>query len=443
MRTRAPDTAQVSSGASGATHVRWHILVLLGVIAALTYLDRLNLSIAGKHIQDEFAFSTETMGWILSAFVLGYALFQVPGGWLGDRLGPRGVLTAAIVFWSVMTAATALAPRLPVAEWLGLAWSFAVVRFLVGVGEATAFPNTSRMTAFWMSGRERGIASSLWLVGIGAGGMVTPLLVARISEGWGWRASFYVCAAVGVLVALVWRFYATNHPEEHPRVYDAELGLIRAGRPVTGIRAPAAPTPWVKMFSSLSVWGLILSYFCIAYPAYIFYTWFFIYLVRERGLSVAQGSLWGSAPFIAIALLAPAGGWVSDRAVARLGKRRGRQTAVILGATSSAALMWAGGHTANNTTAILLLAGGAGFNLFATATWWAASNDLTRRHSGALSGLMNMIGNLGGWLSPIVTAKIATRFGWAEALDFAALVTLSAGVVWLLVDAGKDLDAHA
>ena len=118
--------------------MRWHILLLLGVIAALTYLDRLNLSIAGKHIQDEFAFSTETMGWILSAFVLGYALFQVPGGWLG------------------------------------VAWSFAVVRFLVGVGEATVFPNISRMTAFWMSARERGIASSLWLVGIGVGAAVAP-----------------------------------------------------------------------------------------------------------------------------------------------------------------------------------------------------------------------------------------------------------------------------
>ena len=189
-----------SRPAPQSSHVRWHILLLLGVIAALTYLDRLNLSIAGKHIQDEFAFSTETMGWILSAFVLGYALFQVPGGWLGDRLGPRGVLTAAMIFWSAMTAATALAPRLPLVQWFGVAWSFAVVRFLVGMGEATVFPNISRMTAFWMSARERGLASSLWLVGIGAGGMVTPLLVGRISERWGWRASFYVCAAIGVVI---------------------------------------------------------------------------------------------------------------------------------------------------------------------------------------------------------------------------------------------------
>jgi len=438
-----PRPVHDASHLAPATHVRWRILILLAIIAALTYLDRLNLSIAGKHIQDEFAFSNETMGWVLSAFVLGYALFQVPGGWLGDRLGPRDVLTAAILFWSGMTAATALVPRLPLVGALGLAGSFAFVRFLVGVGEGTAFPNTSRMVAFWMSAGERGIGNSLWLIGIGAGGMVTPFFISRLAEGWGWRASFYVCAVIGVFVALLWRFYATNHPEEHPRVNEAELALIRVGRSESLARASATPTPWGKMFSSLSVWGLILSYFCIAYPAYIFYTWFFIYLVRVRGLSVAQGGLWGSAPFIAIALLAPLGGWVSDRAVARLGKRRGRQSAVMMGASISALLMWAGGHTENNAAAILLLAGAAGFNLFATATWWAACNDLTRRHSGSLSGLMNMTGNLGGWLSPIVTAKIATRFGWTEALDFAALVTLSAGVLWLLVNAENALEKPA
>lgn len=411
------------------------------MIAGLTFLDRLNLSIAGKHIQDEFAFSTETMGWILSAFVLGYALFQVPGGWLGDRLGPRGVLTTAILFWSAMTAATALAPRLPMVQWLGVAWSFAVVRFLVGVGEGVVFPNISRMTAFWMSARERGIASSLWLVGVGAAGMVTPLLVARTSERWGWRASFHLCAAIGLVIALVWRLYATDHPEDHPRVSPAELEAIHAGRTGPGRGTIAAPTPWRKMFSNLSVWGLVLSYFFIAYPAYVFYTWFFIYLVRVRGLSVAQGSLWASAPFIAIALLAPIGGWVSDHAVARLGKRRGRQVAVTFGATASALLMWVGGHAANNTAAILLLAGAAGFNLFAVATWWAASNDLTRQHAGALSGMMNMVGNFGGWLCPIVTGYIAARLGWAQALDFAAVVTVSSGVFWMLIDAGQDLDA--
>jgi ACS family glucarate transporter-like MFS transporter len=427
------------------TGVRWHILGLLAIIAGLTYLDRLNLSIVGKQIQDEFAFSNETMGFVLSAFVLGYALFQVPGGWLGDRYGPRGVLTAAIVFWSLFTAATGLAPRLPLANWFSLAWSFAVVRFLVGVGEATAFPNSNRIVAFWMGAGGRGLGNSLFLFGIGAGGALTPLFISRIMAHWGWRMSFYICALVGSLVALTWHLYATNRPEEHPRVNAGELALIHA-TPTTDAGHSPAPTasgertPWAKMFSSVSVWGLILSYSCIAYAAYIFYTWFFIYLLKVRGLTVTQGSFWGATPFLGIALLVPVGGWFSDRVVARLGKRRGRQCAVWVGAACSAGLMWAGGHAENNTLAILLLAGAAGFNLFATVTWWAVCNDLTRSFSGSLSGLMNMFGNLGGWLSPIVTGYIATRLGWTQALGFGALVTLTAGVLWLLVNATQNLE---
>ncbi len=426
------------------THVRWHIVALLTLITALTYLDRLNLSIAGKYIQDEFAFSTETMGWVLSAFVLGYALFQVPGGWLGDRLGPRDVLTFAILWWSVFTAATGIAPRLPLAGWFGLAWSFAVVRFLIGLGEAAAFPNANKLVGFWIGASRRGIANSFFVAGVGAGGALTPMLIAWIMQHWGWRVSFYLCAWLGVVAALGWRLYATNRPEQHPRVNPAELELIRSSeahalpRSETGSRVRP---PWRKMLSRASVLGLFLSYACIGFPAYIYYTWFFIYLVRVRGLTVQQGGLWGSTPFIAIALLAPLGGWFSDRAVLKLGRRRGRQSAVWLGVVCSAALLLTGSHTSDNTLAIILLAGAAGFNLFATATWWATCNDLTRNFSGSLSGLMNMCGNMGGWLSPIVTARIATRLGWTRALDFAALVTLAAGAFWVLVNANQDLDA--
>ena len=447
---RSPSSQGVGTGNSGVglhpTRARWRIMALLLIISGLTYIDRLNLSIAGNFIQDEYRFSTQTMGWILSAFVLGYALFQVPAGRLGDRYGPRGAITWAILWWSVFTAATAIAPRLPLAGWFGLAWSFVIVRFLVGVGEAAAYPNASKMVAFWMGAGHRGTGSSLVFTGIGMGGALTPTLIAWVMQRWGWRISFYLCALLGIIVAAVWRFYATDHPEDHPRVNQAELEVIRAG--LTPARRDAPPTipgqrlPWRKVFTSASVWALILSYFCIAYPAYIYYTWFFIYLVRVRGLTLMQGGLWGSTPFLAIMLLAPLGGWTSDRLVARIGKRRGRQSAVWLGVACSATLLWAGAHTVNNTIAILLLAGASGFNLFATASWWATCIDLTRNYSGSLSGLMNMCGNLGGWLAPIVTAFIATRLGWTQALDFAALLTLVAGTLWILVNAEHNLEAN-
>jgi ACS family glucarate transporter-like MFS transporter len=197
------------------------------------------------------------------------------------------------------------------------------------------------------------------------------------------------------------------------------------------------------MFSSPSTWGLMLSYFCEGYPNYIFYTWFFLYLVNVRHLTITQGSFWGAAPFLAILVLSPLGGWFSDRAVARFGKRRGRQCTVWLGMTLSALLLAAGAHTRANTLAIVLLACAAGFNLFATSTWWATCIDLTRNFSGSLSAMMNMWGNLGGWISPILTAYIATHFGWTRALDFAALITLCACLLWIQVNAEEDLEQQA
>ncbi len=438
------------------SNVRWHILLLLSLITALTYLDRLNLGIAVEPIQREFGFSDQTMGWILSAFIWGYALCQVPGGWLGDRFGPRGVLTLAMLWWSAFTALTTVATRLPWAGWLGAAWSFGVVRFLIGVGEASSFPNSNKMVANWMGENRRGVGNSFFLAGLGAGGVLTPILIARISKLWGWRSSFHACAALGVLLALAWRLYARNRPEEHPRVNRAELELIQGGGPSRALRAsggvpsrapmksigaPERRPPWRKMLSSVSAWGLMASYFCEAYPNYIFYTWFFKYLVSVRGLTLAQGSFATAAPFLAIVVLAPVGGWVSDRAVARHGKRRGRQAAAFAGMTVSAGLLATGAHTVSNPAAIALLAIAAGFNLFATSTWWATCIDLSRDFSGSLSALMNMCGNLGGSISPILTAYIATRFGWTAALDFAALVTLVGGLLWVAIDAGKPIEA--
>jgi MFS transporter, ACS family, glucarate transporter len=429
---------------SHPTRVRWHVMAFLVIVSALTFLDRLNLSIAGKFIQDEFRLPNQTMGWILSAFVLGYAFFQVPGGWLADRYGPRAVITGAIVWWSVFSAATAIAPRLPFAHWFGLAWSFAIVRFLIGLGEGATYPSANKIVSSWMGASQRGIGNSMFLAGIGVGGVVTPMLIAWVMKNWGWQASFYACGCIGIVIALGWYFYVRDRPSQHARVNLAELAQIHAhdeeSSTARNSDAPGESAPWGRVFSNATVWGLVLSYFFLGYASYLYYTWFYLYLVQVRHLTIVQGGLWGSTPFLAMAILTPVGGLASDAAVRRIGRRRGRQSVVWFGLASATSLLWWGSHTANNTLAIVTLAIAAGFIGFASTGWWAVCNDLTRNFSASLSGLMNMGGNLGGWISPVLTAYIATRFGWTRALDFAGLLTLAAGTLWFLVNADQTLE---
>jgi ACS family glucarate transporter-like MFS transporter len=423
------------------TRVRWQILGILSLIMVATAFGRLNLGIAGKSIQEEFHLSSQAMGWIFGAFAFGYALFQIPSGWAADRFGPRKTLTLAILCWAMLTMAMNLVPLVAIHLTLSLAWIFGVVRFLTGLGEAASYPNANRMVAFWTTKTERGIGSSLLLGCVGAGGVMAPALFATTMRHWGWRSSFLVSGIFALIVASIWFVFSANRPEEHPRINSAELNLIaKDKRSLSGGATATGKTPWRTMLSSRSVWALLLSYFFHGYTPFIYFTWFFIYLTHVRGLTVVKGGLWGTTPFIAMTVMSPLGGWLSDKAVKRFGARRGRRSTAWIGMTCSALLLWLGSRTVNNAGAILLLASAAGFSNFAAPSWWATCIDLAPNHSGSLSALMNTCANSAGGIAPVLTAYIASTFGWTRALDFGALMSFTAGVIWIFVDAGKSVE---
>lgn len=425
-----------------ATSVRWRILLSVSLVIVLTYLDRLNFSIAGQYIQSEFGFDTKTMGWLLSAFLLSYSLMQIPGGWAADRWGARRMIFFAVVWWSFFTAMTGLAPHLGLARWFSVAWSFAIVRFLIGVGEAAGLPATSKIVSAWAGTSRRGVGSSFTILGMGAGGALTPVLIAWIMQRWGWRASFYALGCAGLVGAFLWRWYVTDRPEQHPSVNAAELAKITAGAPAKNPGQQTSRAPWGKILSSGSVWALVFGYLCQGFPIYFFHTWFFIYLVNIRGLSVGKSALFGTIPYVAIVCLAPLGGIFSDFAVARFGLRRGRRLAIGAGMLASAAALWLGSSAHNTLVATLLLAAGAGFNLFAAVTFWAICIDLSPEYAASVSGLMNTAGNFGGWLCPIVTAYIATRYSWTRAIVCVSIVTLGAAVSSLLIRADRQIETQ-
>ncbi|HWR51817.1 MAG TPA: MFS transporter [Bryobacteraceae bacterium] len=409
------------------TAVRFGIAALLFGVITLTFIDRFNMNVAAHAIQLEFDLSDIQIGTLLSAFVLGYALFQIPGGMLCDRFGPRRALFFAILAWSAGTALTAAAPDLP---WLGIIGSFWVFRFMVGVGEAPAFPSANKMVGLWMAPHERARGTSLFILGVGAGGTLAPPIIAWVVQEFGWRVNFLACGALGVLVACAWRAWSSETPASDPRVNDAERALI--GPPAAAMMR-FSEVPWRRILASRSVWALAASNFLLGYVSYIFYTWFYLYVVNVRKLPVIEGSYWATAPFLVMATAAPLGGYVSDRLVRTSGLCWGRRLPVMGGAIAACLLLVAGGRLENPYWAIAVLAVAGGCNTFAAVVHWALPLDLARSCSGSLSGLLNCANNLGGTLSPILTPAIAAAWGWTTALDVAAFAILAMGALWFFV----------
>ena len=434
----------IATGDVRASRVRWKILALIAVTLAVTALNRLNLSIAGKSMEEEFSFDTIAMGKIFSSFLWGYALFQIPWGNICDRIGPRRTLTASIFLFAIGSGSMALAPRLSLGTGFSMLLAFQIIRFITGIGEASVSSNATRVIASWFSPRERGFASGMQIGGLGLGGTLTPVFIAWTMVHWGWRVAFYISGALAFLIFLIWHYYSTDWPEEHEGVNTAELEEIHPGSHKGDVArrgmALAKHVPWLKMLSSVSVWGLILGYLCQGYAFYVYYNWFYFYAVQVRGLGLLAAAVWTSAPFLSMAVLAPVGGWFSDRIARRSTRRRGRLTAVWLGMGVSTILLLLGSHLNVTAVALPMIALAAGFNMFAAANFWAACIDLAPDFSASLSALMNTLGSLGGVASSVVTAYIAVHFQWSRALDLAALITVCSGLLFSFVNAGRTIE---
>ncbi len=412
------------------TRVRWVILALLFAISVVTYIDRVNISVTARHMMPALGLTELQMGQVFSAFVLGYALCQIPGGWLGDRWGARRVLALAVVWWSIFTALTALAPTLRIADLLGILGALILVRFLIGVGEAAALPNFNRTVANWLGPTERGLGIGIAIGGIGIGSALTPPMTAWLMVNYGWQTAFYASAALGLVIAALWYGYASDRPADHPQVNAAELARIEPTGPAPR-HGPRVKTPWLAFARTPTVWWLTLSYSCLGYVAYVYLSWFYLYLVNVRGFGELRGAVFAMAPFLAITLFCPVGGWVTDRLRATFGVNRGRAWAGAAGMALSSLSIVAGAVTESPYLAIAWLSLGAGWLYFTVGAYWSSTMDLAKPHAGTLSGLMNTGANLGGTLSPTITPWLAHHLGWPVALGAAAVVALVGSLLWL------------
>ena len=416
------------------SRVRWLLVFWLFILSAVSYLDRVNISIAGGAIADAYHLSDVELGKVFSAMLIGYALFQTVAGRLADRFGPRRVLTAGVAWWGIFTALTALVP----AHIAGAILVFMAVRFLLGAGEAVIYPSANQFISRWIPARERGIANGWIFAGVGAGAGLTPLLITRIMLRYGWRSSFWVCACIGFLTAGIWYWLARDAPAEHARVSDSELKLISSG--LTFGSTTKKLVPWRRVLQSKEVWAVTLSYFCYGYVAWIFFSWFYLYLAKVRHLELKTSAFYTMLPFLAMLVCCLIGGALNDRLTRWKGPRVGRCGVAIVAIALAGVFIALGSQVQSARLASVVLAGGAGALYLSQSSFWSVTADIGGFSAGSLSGFMNMGHQIGAALTAVVTPWLATRFSWTTSFLVASGLCLVGAASWLLVDPSRPLN---
>jgi MFS transporter, ACS family, glucarate transporter len=413
------------------------------VLAIITYIDRVCISQAAPNIRRDLGLTESEMGWVFGAFAISYALFEVPGGWMGDRFGPRSVLMKVVVMWSIFTAAT------------GAAWNFAsmvVCRFLFGVGEAGCFPNVTKIFTIWLPSNERVRAQGILWLSARWGGAFTPLLVAAVLAHINWRWAFGLFGIIGVFWAVGFYRWFRDRPRDHPGVNAAELALMDGAER----NAPShARIPWAKLWSNPTVVLLWLQYFCMSYGWYFYITWLPTYLREARGVSLDKSALLAGLPLFFGGVGCFVGGWAAKRLAERSGNvRRARRIVACTGLFSAGAMLVLATRINDPVFAMIALGMASFSNDLAMAPDWAACMDVGGRLAGSLSGSMNMLGNIGGAVGPVVVGYIlsATKVsadapptpqGWITAFLVAAAVYGVGGVAWLFIDPVTPLETDA
>ncbi len=405
---------------------RWYILVLISLMYLITYLDRVNISTAAPVISKEFGFDKITMGVIFSAFAWSYAMFQVPGGWLGDRFGARNVLTIIVTYWSAMTAATAAAAG---------ATSFVVFRFLFGIGEAGAFPVATRAMQLWFPRHERGFVQGITHSASRLGAAIAPPIVVLIMTTLGWRSVFYICGAVGIIWSVLWYFAYRNLPEDHGLVNEGELAHIRGtdenGRVNQANVAQKPRVPWGTLLRSPNMWAIMCAYFTYVYCLWIFLTWLPSYLVEFRHFTLLKVGLLASLPLWAGVVGDTVGGLATDWLLARSGNVKfARRTVAIVGMLGCAVFIVPAALANDAYTAVYCLTAAMFFLECTIGPSWAVPMDMGGEVSGTVSGMMNMAGNIGGALSPIVFGVLVQFGSWQAPFIVAASLLVLGAAIW-------------
>jgi ACS family glucarate transporter-like MFS transporter len=409
---------------------RVRVLALLFLLVLVMYFDRLCIAVAGPRMQHDLKLAPSHWGWVIGAFTLAYAMFEIPSGMLGDRIGPRRVLTRIVLWWSAFTALTGAVSSYPL---------LLMVRFLFGAGEAGAFPNSATVVGRWIPVSERARAASVIWAATGMGGIVTPLIVVPIQKSYGWRASFFLFGSVGIFWAALWFWWFRDTPASKPGVTAAEKEWIGLPIPRTG-----HGLPWAALLRDGNFVRLLLMYHTYCWGGYFFLTWFPTYLQVGRGFTEDQMQIASSLPFWLGLLGLIGGGYLSDRLARKHSLRLARCAVGAAGLFAGGICLGLATITANNAMAVgLLTLGGGAMNMMIPVAWTICV-DLAREHVGVVSGAMNTAGQLGSLISSVAFGYLVEWTGsYDRALIPLAAALIVSGCLFASIDPSKELAGRA
>jgi ACS family glucarate transporter-like MFS transporter len=407
------------------TRVRYWVIVFAVTLAVITYIDRVALSYASLVIRHDLRLSSDELGWAFGAFALAYSMFEMPGGFLGDWLGPRKVLLRIVTWWSCCTAAT------------GFTWNLAsltTTQFLFGAGEAGCFPNLTKAFTTWLPPKEKTRAQGFMWLSARWGGAFTPPIVRMVMRYVGWRNAFRIFGLIGVIWAVVFYRWYRNDPLENPKLNQAERELVKQS---AHLATGHAHVPWKRFVHSRQVWMLCWQYFALSYGWYFYITWLPTYLREAQKLELGSTALYGILPLFFGGLGNPAsvvaGGWVT-RLTGSI--KWSRRVMSCLGFAGAAGFLVLSTRMHDPMSAVLAIAMASFSNDLVMPGAWSAAMDIGGKYAGTLSGAMNMSGNFAGFVAPVVIGYLLkwTHSNWDVTFYVSAAVYLTGIVFWLLLD---------
>jgi MFS transporter, ACS family, glucarate transporter len=416
------------------TRVRHMVIVFAVTLGVITYIDRVCISQAAPFMTEDLGLTKAQMGWVFAAFAWSYALFEIPGGYLGDWIGPRKVLMRIVIWWSFFTAATG---------WVWNYISLLVTRFMFGAGEAGCFPNLTKAFTTWLPPSERVRAQGIMWMSARWGGAFTPVLVFWVLQFVSWRRAFEIFGALGILWAIWFYWWYRDNPRDNRKINEAELALLEGSEQLA---SGHGDVPWGKLIRSKQAWLLCLQYFCLAYGWYFYITWLPTYLKEGRGQNLAQGAvlsilplfLGGIGSFFCGLISTPIARWTGSVAFTR-------RLMAIIGFSGATGLLILSTFVKDPVWAMIAMGMASFSNDLVMPGSWAACMDVGGKYAGTLSGAMNMMGNFAGGMSPVVIGYVLqqTDNNWDITFYVSAALYFAGSFFWLILDPVTPFDESA